>query len=267
LSGDDLLVRGKLSQPASPLSAGAAWLAARPIALGPTIAAGVGGPGVAPGTGNDDLVVFRETAGMLQVVRHTLGMSANIASPTPVARLGAGLAAVAGAGLNGVRGDFDDVLVVFTDVVAGTSGNVVLGGTPVLSRLGSGDLVSFTSPNRALRLAGDASAQQFFLTGLAWGLGFVPLADADRTFAVGAGADTVLNTGDEVLLVHQSRALGAGTDAVTLPLSPIPGTAPARGTDPFVPVAGFWGLLQSPGAANPLPVFGDATDVLILARY
>lgn len=266
LTGDDTLVRGKVSQPGSILTAGASWLAARPVALGATLAAGVGGPGKAPGTSNDDLVVFRETGGILQVVRHALNTPLNAGALAPLAHLGSGLAVVAGSGPNGVPGDADDALVVFTDVVGGTSVNAPLGGgTPVLSRLGSGDLVVFTAPGRALRIAGDASEQQLFLSSLPWAQGFVPLTDDDRAFAIGAGPDSLPNSGDEVLLVRQTRALGAVTDGVTLPLSPA-ASAPARGTEPFVPV-GAWGLLQSPGSPNPVPTFGDANDVLVLARY
>ena len=95
-----------------------------------------------------------------------------------------------------------------------------------------------------------------------WNQAFAPLSDATRAFAVGAGADTMPDTGDENLIVQQSTSIfSAG--GCTLPLATSL-SARLRGQQPFVPIGPGWGLIQS---AGPNGTIGNGDDQLILAYY
>ncbi|MGH7163672.1 MAG: hypothetical protein ACREID_09315, partial [Planctomycetota bacterium] len=190
----------------------------------------------------------------------SLGVGHNVASLVSTARLGGtGCVVPAGAGL-----------VLFTDVAMGAPTAVAMPGAPLLGSLASQEVIVFgpgadlapaTSDDEARRLDA-AGASTSFSTVPLWAQGVPPGADAGRAFGVGAGADGTFGTGDEQVIVHSIRALGAAREATSLPAS-LP-AAPLSGTVPFFPLFATWGLVQSPGVNG---TFGDVDDRLVLVRY
>ncbi len=246
----------------------APMLLRRPIAVSATFAAAVAGDpaGIAAPSGNDNLMVFAASGGVVTRTDRRQGASLLTFALNPIVRLGGGTVAIpvaAGSG-NEVR--------VFNNLVSGAPLSTAMPGTPLFAPLIGGDLVVWgpgvdlsatTAPNECRRITSTGGAQQAFAVTPFWLLNFRPLTDADRAFAT-AGGGTGFGSGNEVLIVQQSRALGSAGDAATLPLGGGPGVAPVLAGFPFVPVGPGWGLIQSPG---PNGTFRDLDDRILLVRY
>ncbi len=240
----------------------------RPVAVSATVAAAAAGDpaGIAAPSGNDTLMVFTAAGGVVTRTDRRQGASLITTALVPLARLGGGTVAipVAAGGGNEIR--------VFSNLVAGAPLATPMPGTPLFAPLISGDLVVWgpgvdlspaTAPNECRRIISTGGAQQAFALTPLWPLNFRPFADAERAFAT-AGGGLGYGSGTEILIVQQSRVLGAATDAATLPLGGGAGVAPVLAGFPFVPVGPGWGLVQSPG---PNGTFADLDDRIILARY
>ncbi|MGH7163177.1 MAG: hypothetical protein ACREID_06820, partial [Planctomycetota bacterium] len=268
---DDALVRFRVST-GQQLSINAPAFFRRPATLSASIVAGPGaGANGTFGDSDDTLEVYSIPAGVLVRTTHPLGEPLASTSVTPFVRFGAAGIALPGSGLDLAANTADDRVLAYTDAPAGTRAALTLPGVPVLAGLASGELLVYgrggdlaadTGDEVALRIDAGAVGSQPFLAPSRWNHAFPAQVDSTRGFAIGSGPDTAVGTGDEQLLVHQTRALGAAADGSLLPLA-LP-AAPLLATAlPFVPVGPGWGLVQSPGNA----VFGDADDVLVLARY
>jgi hypothetical protein len=277
---DDGIVRHQISSGLTHFGAAPSMVAAPAVLSANLVACPGVGPSVASAT-DDDLVVVAFLGGALQTSRHALPSALLAAAPSPFARIGAIGVAVPCAGPDGVANTVPDEVVVYTNPATNAPVSLQVAGLPLLASLGSTELVVFdrgpnTNPNTGdetvRRVNAAASLSNNFANRPGWSQAFAPLTDFDRVFAIGPGADGTLGSGDETLLVFQTRALGAPTDAATLPLAlpSAPANPPTLGFElPFVPIGPGWGLLQSPGVpfGLPNPAFGDGNDLLLLVRY
>jgi len=245
----------------------------RPVALSATLAAAPGaGPNGVFGDLDDELsVVSHNGTSLVRTPLPLQGMGLSTAAVRTMARLGATGLAVPTKGPDGIANSSDDVVMVTTNPGGGTLLQLPIQGRPLLVPLGSGGLLFFSpGPNllvpdgdeTILHLDATATTAVNMATVPLWNQASAILSDADRAFAVGNGPDGLPATGDEQLLVYQSRALGQTADGSTLPLAPA--LFPVAAGTLFSPIGPGWGLAQSPGFDGRL---GTADDQVIFASY
>jgi len=269
-NGDDMIVRLRLSDGVEATTQ-AAHLIARPQAVSGSVSASVTTGNGTLGDAADRLIVFQDTGNSINVVQHAINGSNAGASPVPFAPFGNGGVAVPSLGPDFAPGNGTEDILVFTDPVAGTTQTLNGRGPVVLAPLRTADrsLVLFNRGNDNTAATGDEIVRSLDGTSLLvrsftnvplWDQMFGPLGDESRVFAIGPGPDAAPNTGDEVLIVHQTRSLGQPVDAVTIGA----GGRRLQNTLPFVPVGVSWGLVPSPGTDG---TFRTADDVLLVIEY
>jgi len=258
----------------TPKSALMGVLGTRPIPLSATVAAALGsGIDNTPGTLDDTLSLFNASSGLSRT-DHQLSSVPQLGNALrPIVAGPGGEALVPLRGTSILPADGDEKLAVYTNPLAGTALTIDVRGPAQVMSLRTLEAVVFDSGNNLAPGVDDViryldasfTSAQTFARRLNWTQTAPILGDDVRVFAVGAGADTVGNTGDETLQVWQTRALGATDDAVVLPLSTGP-TTPVPLAVPFVPVSTDWGVILSPGLDK---VFSGtpADDMLVIARY
>lgn len=266
MTADDFLSRVQVSQlPGGFLSVSAPFLAGRPIALGNTRLAAPAGVGGAAGGVNDVLTVFDDTGGAINRFLHALNTRTIVGAPRAFAPFGNGGIAVAHAGVDMQLATGDEQIRCYLDPLNNVFNDIPMLGRPTISALGGGAIIFWDTTFSAFFIDVSASFNPPppFFPSPPWNLGFAPLADATRAFAVDAGADTIPDTGDENLIVQQSKAVFSVGSGSTLPLATSLSTR-LTGQQPFVPIGPGWGLIQS---AGPNGTFGNGDDQLILAHY
>jgi len=273
---DDMLVWVNATTGAS-RAVKAPFLHRTPIVLdssGPILLAAPAGSGAAPGGVNDQLSVFTFTLAGTTLTRvdHPLNTRLLTGSPRAFARVGTGMIAVATAGLDKIVNSGDERILVFSDPVAGTSSPISLPGNSVLATFGSGELALFSpgldflpggGDDSSLRLDAAATGTTPFNPVVSWPLKLAPFTSGTRVFLVGRGNDGTANTGDEVLIIHQTLAIPAGLSTILLPLA-TGASAPASTSQHFVPIGPNWGIVQSPGFDK---TFRSLDDQLLIAMY
>jgi len=261
------------------------WLLDSPVALSATrVVAPVSFRANAPDPRADDnLAVFDYSGGLFGRTLYGVGARIQTGGLHIMATLGGGHVVFSHGGANSLPGDADDQLAVFRDDGAGgfTKLDLNLAGRPLFAPLGDGSLVVFgrgndlapgSDPDRVLHIKADGASFAEFAGAPLWPQGTLAATDGTRVFAIGAGADhPFYGSGNEELLVFQTKSLGSPIAAATLPMSPPVGyrvfAAPSQlgqVRTPFVPVGNSWGLMQSPGLSN---FFSLGTDRILVVGY
>jgi len=236
-----------------------------------------------PPNADDNLAVYDYSGGTFARTLYGVGARVQTGGLHIMATLGGAHVVLSHGGISGLPGGLNDQLAVFRDNGAGgfTKLDLNLAGRPLFAPLGDGSLVVFgqgndlapgTDPDRVLHIKADGASFAEFAGAPLWPQGTLAATDGTRVFAIGAGADHPLyGSGNEELLVFQTKSLGSSVAAATLPMSPPVGyrvfASPsqlAQARTPFVPVGTGWGLMQSPGFGA---VFSLGTDRLLVVSY
>jgi hypothetical protein len=262
-NGDDALYIHTVST-ATTTAVVAPYLLGPPVAISSALVAapGAGANLVFGGAVADDTLEVISLAAAWTRVSKPLNQPLNVAALASYARCGNGVA-VAVAGPNAIK--------VFTNPVAGTNTTVTFPGNPLFASLASAgvavlgpgaNLVPGGGDDQAI-LIDTLGAPQSFSQAPNLPLTVLPLADADRAFALSPGGDTLFGTNDDILEVYQSRAAGALVSASRLPAAALP-AGKLIANDVFVPIGPGWGVVQSPG---PNGTYGNVDDALVILRY
>jgi hypothetical protein len=249
-----------------------------PVVLSPTRAvAPVSGSVLIPASANDQLAAYDFITPNPTTTLLDTGSRVNAGAVRPMVKLGDSsvVLSLGGPGL----GSPSKVGVFVDDGTGGfTQTNLDLSGRPHFVRLLDGSVILFgpgaggapgTPDDRTMHVPAAGLPFQDFFSPPLWSQATLATSDDTRAFAIGDGLDGFTTTGDEKLLVFQSKSLGTPASASTLPMAtglnvPVRSVVGAGRTSSFVPVGPGWGLMQSPGRNG---TFNNADDPLILVYY